>query len=255
MCLIFFSLNQHPTYKLIVAANRDEFYERRTAPADYWTDHPDLLAGRDLEAQGTWLGMTTTGKLSLLTNYRDPKNIDPRAPSRGKLVSDFLTGNEFPDAYLSTLEPHAHRYNGFNLIVGNTNELWYLSNYANGRKKLTAGFFGLSNHLLDSAWPKVERGKDKLKPLFEKSLLQPEELFEVMYDDKRAADEKLPDTGIGLERERALSSMFIKTNNYGSRCTTVILVDKNNHALFAERVYNLTTFEHNTRTFEFKINE
>src|SRR5690349_16316919 len=117
MCLIFFSLNSHSTYKLVIAANRDEFYDRRTAPADYWKDHPDVLGGRDLEAGGTWMGMTTQARISLITNYRDPMNIDPKAPSRGQLVSDYLTGNDSPGDYLNHLRPKAGSYNGFNLIV------------------------------------------------------------------------------------------------------------------------------------------
>src|SRR5262245_11558658 len=118
MCLIFFSLNNHPTYKLVVAANRDEFYNRRTAPAEFWDDHKELLGGRDLEDGGTWMRMTRGGRISLITNYRDPKNIDPKAPSRGQLVSDFLTGKDSPEEYLNRLSKHAKEYNGFNLIVG-----------------------------------------------------------------------------------------------------------------------------------------
>lgn len=253
MCLIFFSLNNHPVYKLAIAANRDEFYSRKTAAAGFWTDKPYILGGRDLEARGTWLGMTKAGRISLLTNYRDPENIDPNAPSRGQLVSDYLENKQRPDDYLRDLEHHAKQYNGFNLIVGTPDELWYLSNYRNGIQKIDTGFFGLSNHLLDTPWPKVERGKQKLKPVFSKTVIQPTELFELLYDDQRAADEQLPDTGIGLERERALSSMFIKSPNYGSRCSTVILIDRQNHAVFAERVYDLTSFEFTTQTFEFDL--
>ncbi len=254
MCLIFISLNQHPNYKLIVAANRDEFYQRKTAPASFWKDHPFILGGRDLEANGTWLGMTTQGKISLLTNYRDPKNINPKAPSRGQLVSDFLGNGDHGEEYLRKLEPEASAYNGFNLIVGTADELWYLSNYKKGIQQLTHGFFGLSNHLLDTPWPKVERGKEKLRSIFSKERIQPDELFEVLYDEQRADDDKLPNTGIGLERERALSSMFIKTDfNYGSRCSTVILIDHQNNVTFAERVYDLKTFDHTTNRFEFLI--
>ncbi len=255
MCLIFLSLNNHPAYKLIVAANRDEFYNRKTAAAHYWKDHPTLLGGRDLEASGTWMGMTTSGKISMLTNYRDPQNIDPKAPSRGQLVSDYLIGNTTAEEYLKKIEPQGKVYNGFNLINGTVDELYYYSNYADGVQQIKPGLHGLSNHLLDTNWPKVARGKEKLKPILAQQKINPEQLFEFLYNDQRAADDQLPQTGLTIERERALSSMFIKTENYGSRCSTVILVDQLNHVQFVERVYNLQTFEYTTAVFEFLIKD
>ena len=253
MCLIFLSLQDHPRYKLIVAANRDEFYRRKTTPADFWTDAPNVLAGRDLEANGTWLGVARTGRICLLTNYRDPKNIDPAAPSRGHLVSDFLQRDLTGEQYLSDIEADGKRYNGYNLLAGTFDELWYHSNYGQGIQRIQPGFHGLSNHLLNTPWPKVERGKDLLRPILQQEVLMPAELFEFLYDEHRAPDNQLPDTGIGLERERALSSMFIKSPDYGSRCSTVILIDRQNHVQFSERVYDLATFAHTTRDFEFDI--
>ncbi|HEY3402559.1 MAG TPA: NRDE family protein [Ohtaekwangia sp.] len=251
MCLIFFSLKQHPTYKLIVAANRDEFYNRKTAAAHFWEDHPAILGGRDLEAGGTWMAMNRSGRISLLTNYRDPQNINPHAPSRGQLVSDYLLTNNDAKTYLESIDKNGKVYNGFNLIVGDSESLWYYSNYRKGITEIKPGFYGLSNHLLETPWPKVIRGKEKLKPIFAQKQIDPEQVFDILYDGERAADEKLPDTGLTLERERALSSMFIKTENYGSRCTTVVLVDYNNHVLFSERVYDLQTFQFTTQTFQF----
>lgn len=253
MCLIFLSLNAHPTYKLIVAANRDEFYNRKTQAAEFWKDHPEILGGRDLEASGTWMAMTKSGKISMLTNYRDPQNIDPNAPSRGKLVSDYLIENSSPDRYLHAIANNGKRYNGYNLIVGTSQELWYLSNYREGVSKISDGLHGLSNHLLDSPWPKVLRGNLKFKNTLTQSAITPEAFFEILYDEQLAPDEQLPQTGLPLDRERALSSMFIKTPNYGSRCSTVVLVDHNDHVIFSERIYDLTTFAHNTQTFEFNI--
>ena len=253
MCLIFFSLKQHPDYKLIVAANRDEFYDRKTAAADFWKDQPNIVGGRDLEANGTWLGMTTSGKISMLTNHRDPKNINPTAPSRGQLVSDYLEQDIAPEDYLKKIEPKAVAYNGFNLLTGNTEEFYYLSNYKTGIDKITSGLHGLSNHLLETPWPKVEKGKQKLEQLLLYKDISSQKLFEFLYDENRAADDQLPDTGIGLDRERALSSMFIKSPGYGSRCSTVILIDQQNNVEFSERVYDLVSFEYTTRTFEFKI--
>lgn len=253
MCLIFLALNQHPTYKLIVAANRDEFYSRKTAPAHFWEDYPNILGGRDLEASGTWMAMNKNGKISLVTNYRDPANINPNAPSRGQLVSDFLVNGDTPEEYLSKISSRASQYNGFNLLTGYPDELWYLSNYRQGIQKLESGVYGLSNHLLDTPWPKVHRGKEKFGSAISDSDIEPDTLFELLYDEQRAEDQLLPDTGIGLDRERALSSMFIKTNGYGTRCSTVILVSHNNQVLFSERVYDLDTFAHHSNRFQFTI--
>jgi len=253
MCLIFISLNNHPAYKLIIAANRDEFYNRKTAAADFWEDKPYILGGRDLEACGTWMAMTKTGRIGMITNYRDPQNINPKAPSRGELVSDYLDKGGDGLSYLNSIESKAGEYNGFNLIVGTEGELWYLSNYKKGIQKLESGFYGLSNHLLETPWPKVIRGKEKLAPLLKKNTIDANDLFEILYDSQKAIDESLPNTGIGLERERTLSSMFIKSPNYGSRCSTVVTVDRNDNVEFSERVYDLTTFEHKTQIFKFAI--
>ncbi|MGE0771260.1 MAG: NRDE family protein [Cyclobacteriaceae bacterium] len=252
MCLIFLSVNNHPKYKVVIAANRDEFYQRKTAPASFWQDQPDILAGRDLEAGGTWMGISRSGRISLVTNYRDPKNIDPKAPSRGHLVSDFLSGTDAPDSYLKNLIEKAHQYNGFNLIVGEMDNLRYYSNYDSKIRKLQGGIYGLSNHLLDTPWPKVEKGKKKFAELIQSPALEASQLLDMMYDEERASDNYLPDTGIGLERERALSSMFIKTPNYGSRSSTVLLVDRRGQMEFTERVYDLSTFNHQTRSFQIK---
>lgn len=253
MCLIFLSFRNHPVYDLIIAGNRDEFYDRKTAVANYWPDQPNILAGRDLEACGTWMGVNTSGKVSMLTNYRDPRNIDPQAPSRGQLVSDFLTNDQSPENYLHELQGNGKRYNGFNLIVGDMHELWYYSNYREGISNLSPGFYGISNHLLETPWPKVVRGKQKMETALKSAVIDPEDLFTILYDDERAPDNELPDTGLPLEREKALSSMFIKTHNYGSRCSTVILIDKSKQVLFAERAYDLRTFEHTTQTYRFTL--
>ena len=188
-----------------------------------------------------------------MDQYRDPKNINPAAPSRGQLVSDYLEQDIAPEDYLKKIEPKAVSYNGFNLLTGNSEEFYYLSNYKTGIDKITSGLHGLSNHLLETPWPKVARGKQKLEHLLGSKNISSLQLFEFLYDENRAADDQLPDTGIGLERERALSSMFIKSPNYGSRCSTVILIDQQNNVEFSERVYDLVSFEYTTRTFEFKI--
>ncbi|MCK6616590.1 MAG: NRDE family protein [Cyclobacteriaceae bacterium] len=253
MCLIFISLNNHPRYKLILAGNRDEFYKRKTAAAHFWEDHPHIVGGRDLEANGTWLAMSTKGKLSMVTNYRDLKNLKPVAPSRGELVSEYLVNGDKPDNYLNAVAQKAGAYNGFNLLVGYPDALYYYSNYKRTIQKLTKGVHGLSNHLLDTPWPKVKRGKEKFSQAIADQEVDPEDLFRLLYDEERAPDSELPDTGIGLERERILSSMFIKSPDYGSRCSTVILVEHNNRVLFTERVYNTNTFDYQDAVFEFTI--
>jgi uncharacterized protein with NRDE domain len=253
MCLIFLSLHNHPTYKLVVAANRDEFYNRKTEAASFWNDHPNIVGGRDLEAMGTWMAMSKQGKLSLVTNYRDLKNIKPQAPSRGHLVTDFLLSDLSPKDYLNQVEEKGKAYNGFNLIVGSAEELYYYSNYKGGVEKIEHGLHGLSNHLLDTPWPKVISGLGKMKTVLAAKDVDPQKLFDLLYDDRTAPDERLPDTGVGLERERMLSSMFIKSPNYGTRCSTVVMVDQHDHVYFAERVYDLSTFAYSSQSFEFKI--
>jgi len=257
MCLIFLSLHQHANYKLIVAANRDEFYARQTAPAEFWEDHPQIIGGRDLEAKkpdgtcGTWMAMNKNGRIAMVTNYRDLKNLKSQAPSRGHLVTDFLLSNDEPEEYLKGIEEYKNDYNGFNLIVGNAEELFYLSNYKDGIVKLENGFHGLSNHLLDTPWPKVKKGKEKIKSLFAQETIMSGEVLNALYDERQAPDEQLPDTGVGLERERMLSSMFIKSATYGSRCSTVVRVDHSNKVEFTERVYDLKTFAYEERKFNF----
>jgi uncharacterized protein with NRDE domain len=146
----------------VVAANRDEFFSRRTAAADFWDDAPDVLAGRDLEAGGTWLGVSRSGRFAALTNFRDPARNKTGAPSRGELVSRFLTGLKSHEAYLAELESCADCYNGFNLVFGDPDGLWCFSNCGEGERQLASGVYGLSNHLLDTPWPKVARGKSAL---------------------------------------------------------------------------------------------
>lgn len=253
MCLIFLSINYHPRYKLIVAANRDEFYKRKTAAAHYWKDHPNIVGGRDLEAQGTWMAMTKAGRMGMVTNYRDLSNINPNAPSRGKLVSDFLLSDATADEYLKEINESAAEYNGFNLILGTPEGLSYYSNYQSKIVPLVPGFYGLSNHLLNTPWPKVERGKSMMIPVLQHDQVEPDLLFEVLRDEKIAMDSELPKTGLDIERERALSAMFIKTPNYGSRCSTVIMIDKKNKVNYIERVYNLETFEYSTQRYSWKI--
>ena len=182
MCLILFAYKVHPSYPLVLAANRDEFYDRPTQSADFWPDHPQLLAGIDLQEKGTWLGVTKEGKFAAITNYRDPASWKTAAPSRGKLVRDYLVGDLNPENYLKEISAHARDYNGFNLLLGDRENLWVFSNQGDA-KKLQPGIYGLSNHLLDTPWPKVQRGKQLLKKaLAKKGDALEEALFEMLAD-------------------------------------------------------------------------
>lgn len=254
MCLILIACKSHPAYKLILAANRDEYYDRPTAPVAFWDNAPVVLAGRDLRAQGTWLGITIKGKIAAITNYRDPASNTPHAPSRGKLVSNYLSGQQSPADYLDELKPTAGHYNGFNLIVGEKDRLYWYSNRGNMIRNLRPGVYGLSNHLLNTAWPKVIRGKEALKKLLlDEKDPDPDALFDILADREIPDDESLPDTGVGLEWERMLSPIFITSPTYGTRSSTVLLIDIKDHVTFIERTFNSDPCRSSTIKHEFLI--
>ncbi len=238
MCLILFAYNVHPSYRLILAANRDEFYDRPSAPADFWSKHPHVLAGLDLKEKGTWLGVTKEGKFAAITNYRDPASWKAQAPSRGKLVSRFLTGLSGAGQYLKKISAQALQYNGFNLLLGDTDELFVYSNRGEAQR-LSAGIYGLSNRLLDTPWPKVKRGKKLLKAALNKKGVElEEELFSLLADRHVPPDSQLPETGVNPEWEKILSPMFIASPVYGTRSSTILLIGKNKRVKLVEKVFN-----------------
>jgi uncharacterized protein with NRDE domain len=238
VCLILLANDVHPDYQLILAANRDEFYDRPTAPVSFWQEAPAVLAGRDLLGGGSWLGVTRTGKFAVLSNYREPQAHRHNAPSRGKLVSDYLQGELPPAEYLAVVQEQAASYNGFNLIVGDGGGLSYLSNRQGVPQRVSAGIYGLSNHLLDTPWLKVVRGKGMLAALLADGVaLEPEACFALLADRSVAPDQLLPDTGVGLELERALSAIFIATPSYGTRASTLVFIDRQNNLTFLERSF------------------
>jgi uncharacterized protein with NRDE domain len=240
MCLIAFAWNAHPAFRLVVAANRDELYARPTSPADWWADAPDVLAGRDLREGGTWMGVTRAGRFAAVTNFRDP-GLTQRAgaPSRGALVSDFLRGAADAEAYMSELAGRAAEYNGFNLLVADAGGLFYLSNRAEGVRRLEPGVYGLSNHLLDTPWPKVLRAKRAITDALSRADSAAEGwdsgLWEMLADRIVAADDDLPDTGVGAERERLLSPPFIHSDVYGTRASTVLTMATDGEVRLVER--------------------
>lgn len=238
MCLILFAYKAHPKYKLIVAANRDEAYGRPTAPANFWEDAPGLLAGRDLEKMGTWMGVTTSGRFAALTNYRDPSEDTAGKRTRGELVADYLKGQENPQSYLQKRASRSKQYPGYNLLAGNIENLYYYSNRGNHIEKIEPGVHGVSNHLLNTDWPKVEKGKEGLGRIIAED--QPDlmdRLFVHLENADPAPDHLLPSTGVSLEWERLLSPMFIKSEGYGTRSSTVILMN-DEEIFFKERVFN-----------------
>lgn len=240
MCLILVAYQVHPHYQLVMAGNRDEFYDRPTAPMAFWNDAPDILAGRDLQAGGTWLGVSRTGRFAAITNYRDPMNVRSDAPSRGDLVSNYLKSQDGPQEYLEQLAHHGDNYNGFNLLLGNTQGLFYYSNYHKaGPGQLAPGYYGLSNHLLNTPWPKVERGKRKLQRLLDVHQPPPrtKDLLTILQDRTQTADEALPNTGVSQEWERILSPLFIESPHYGTRSSTVVQVNANYQVEITEKTW------------------
>ncbi len=253
MCLLLVSFESHPKYMLIIAANRDEFYNRPTLPAKFWNDHTTLLAGKDLQAGGTWLGITKNGRFAAITNYRDMRNLKNDAPSRGELVTTFLTGDDSPKNFADKLLTSANKYNGYNLLFSDMKKFLYFSNQTEKSIDLASGIYGLSNHLLDTPWHKVEKSKTSFKNILSKEDVTADDLFKILSDTSIPPDELLPDTGLTLDIERAVSPVFVATPLYGTRSSTVILIDRDNHALFIEKSLNRETNEWKLNEFNFEI--
>lgn len=255
MCLIVLSWRTRTDFPLILAANRDEFYDRPSMPAAFWPDRPDILGGRDLKEGGTWMGITRKGRLAALTNYRDPLSLKADAPSRGWLVRDFLVGADPPGEYLRRLTKEAPRYNGFSLLLGDASGLYYFSNRGGGGvSELSPGIHGLSNHLLDTPWPKIVTSRESFRRVVEgKERPRSEDLFRLLADPSRPEDRDLPDTGIGLEWERILSSVFIASPAYGTRSSTVLMIDRLGRVLFEDRQFDGSNGAWMTARFAFSL--
>lgn len=238
MCLLFFAYDCHPRYRFILAANRDEYYHRPTETAHFWASHPWVLAGRDLEMLGTWMGITRSGRFAALTNFRDPSAQISEPKTRGMLVSNFLSSNQSPEKYMIEVASKRTLYNPFNLLVGDSAKLLYFNKQSSEAVVLKPGIYGLSNHCLDTSWPKVQKSKQALTNYLEnKSLIEPQHLFEMLADTELAQDHELPKTGISQGLEKFLSSIFIQGVDYGTRSSTVLLIDRNQHVIFQEKSY------------------
>lgn len=255
MCILFIAVEQHPIFPLIIAANRDEFYPRPTQESHFWHDHKNLLAGKDLQAGGTWMGVNTEGGIAALTNIRNPEKHDNElSTSRGHIVSSYLLGDTPESNYIQNLKTSRNTYNGYNLLFGKWNQLQVYNNHDDSLQKLTPGFYGLSNADLNSPWPKINSGVSALETYCsENADLDVEQLFALLMDETKADDSELPNTGVPYEWEKKLSSIFIRSEGYGTRSSTILTVDQNQRLSWYEHTFNDNKQVINTQYFHFNI--
>lgn len=243
MCLLVIAWASHAHFPLIAAANRDEFHERPSAALGRWPEPPHLIGGRDLRAGGAWLALDRSRRFGVVTNYRDLQRPAPGAPSRGELIPQYLGKTCGAGEFLAELEPRANQYSGFNLLLADERELWYASNRAHPfARPLPPGIYGLSNHLLDTPWPKLARVRQAFESWLgtlagsEAPPRAADALLGMLEDRSPAgADEALPETGLPHEWERVLSSPFVLHPEYGTRCSTVVLIERDGALLVRER--------------------
>lgn len=233
MCLIVFAWRPGHALPLLVAANRDEFYARPAAALAPWDDVPGLVAGRDLQAGGTWLGLGANGRFAALTNVRDPGSPAGSA-SRGELVTGYLSGTDMPSSFIDTLAPRLGEFSGFNLLLGAPGELWHFNPHEQAARQLGEGVYGLSNSSLDTPWPKLRRARQALAERLQ-APYDEEALLALLADRNRPEDHELPQTGIGLDGERLLSSVFIESAAYGTRASTLVCLHRDGRRLIRER--------------------
>jgi len=252
MCLIALAHRVHAEFPLVVAANRDEFYARPTAQAAFWQDHPSILAGRDLECMGTWLGVTTGGRFAAVTNFRDPADVRASAESRGTIVSRFLETDLPAAEYVAQVAARSSAYRGFNLLASDGTDLYSYSNREGNPRLLPPGIYGLSNHLLDTPWPKVRLARERLAEALKPGPAT-EPLFALLAHTDFPDDDELPQTGVGRERERMLSAAHIVSETYGTRCSTVVIQRADRTVSFSERTFGPQGAEQDTARYEFRL--
>ena len=254
MCLVLVALDSHPEYSLVLAANRDEFYDRPTAPAGFWSDAPRILGGRDLKAGGTWLGIDRQGRIAAVTNYRQGQRESVAPRSRGYLVSEFLIGDTGAAEYMDRVSREVELYNGFNLLTSDATGMFYYSNREGRVRTLQPAIYGLSNHLLDTPWPKVTATKTAFDALWRRRAPDlTADLLTLLANPDPARDEQLPSTGVSQEWERLLSSAFIASDRYGTRSTTVLLIGRDGRVVFVERSFGPAGAPGGDVRFEFQI--
>ncbi len=238
----------------MLAANRDEFFARPTEPADYWTDAPHVLAGRDLEKGGTWMGVTRDGRWAAVTNYRDGTRPETGSRSRGELVARYLLEGSSAAAYAAVAASAGAEYHGFNLLVGDAEGVYCVSNRGSRPQVLDPGIYGLSNHQLNTPWPKVERGRSKMQAVLGGKLEDPTEpLLALLADRRPAADDALPETGVSRDWEKLLSSAFIRAPGYGTRASSVLLIERGGEARLRERSFGADAELLEDRRFNFTV--
>ncbi len=257
VCVILIALRQHGQYPFILAANRDEYYQRPTTLADFWDDHPSILAGRDLQAHGTWLGVSRTGKIAAITNHHTPLSNHNAPRSRGELVNSFLLSDQPMDAYIEQLHQTRNQFNGYGLLVGNQSQLRYQSNRSGLTTTLSSGVHALSNSLLNSPWPRVQTGKQLLTAVVEKkTTLHADHLFEIL-SIRSDVDSglTLPDQWCSIQPAHLVNApIFVRLKEYGTRSSTVVLIDRELTVYFEERTFNEISDTHQSRRqFQFQI--
>jgi len=263
MCIALLAWQSHPDYPLVLASNRDEFYARSTRPAAWWGQSVSLLAGRDEEAGGTWLGVNRSGRFALVTNVRSPQERNPHAPSRGTLVVAALQAAEPAAVWLAGAAERSRLYNGFNLLLGDAlpssapahpAQLHYFSNRReDGVQSLAPGIYGLSNAFLDTPWPKVTRSVARFACVIAQRI-ETRSLFTLLASRELARETELPRTGVPIDWERALSAVLIRANGYGTRASTVLTVRRDGLVNFVERTFDPANPERFAdRSYEFVI--
>ena len=259
MCLIVFAWKAHPSYPLVLAANRDEYLDRPTRQLDYWEDLPNVIGGRDMEKGGSWFATHIDGRWAAVTNFRDGGSaLSPAGLSRGHLVSNYVASGDYAGDYAQNITQPLADYAGCNLLVGDSKSLFFVSNRFQGERRAAAepispGVHGLSNHSLDTPWPKVQRAKRKLKQLIgDGNHLQEDDLFKLLADRTPAQDDELPATGVPVEWERVLSPPFIVSESYGTRASTVVLIGTDGNVNVHERSFGGGGVELERRTVSFK---
>jgi len=252
VCVLAFAWRQRTDYPIVIVGNRDEFHERPTAPVHWWSECPDLLAGQDLLGGGTWMGLSRSGRFGVVTNVRELPGAGPSEPrSRGGLVREFLTSRLTPTAWSATVDPDA--YPGFNLIYGDLDGAHYLSNRDPAPREFAPGTYGLSNHLLDTPWPKLVKIRERIADCLRSDTLRVPLMFEALADTGPAEDDALPETGLPVQWERRLSSVFIVGEDYGTRASTVMMIGSDGLALLEEHGFGRAGRPLGVRRFEFGI--
>ena len=255
MCLLVLAWQVHPRYSLVVAANRDEYHQRPAAPLAKWPPPGEIIAGRDLRAQGTWLGVDRRRRFGAVTNFRELQRPRRSAPSRGNLIPQYLNASAGAAEFLAALEVDASGYSGFNLLLADGASLWYASNRADRfARPLAPGIYGLSNEFLDTPWPKLRRVRERFQSwLSDRDAASPADLFAMLEDRTRiSAQEALPKSGISAEWEQVLSSPFVVHPDYGTRCSTVLLLEPSGALYLTERRFDAPGFL--SGETEFKLN-